>query len=321
MSARDDVNYSLVMKPLNVAIVAAALLLLSLVAFSQERKPSPALASLVETERAFARMSIERGVRESFLAYFAEDGINFQPTPVKTRAAILSRPAPAVRPHVTLNWFPIFGDASVAGDLGFTTGPYILTDDTKKEPPDYGCYFSVWRTQPDGAWKVVLDLGIPTPALDVSPQATSTFTPAKQTAWKSSRAKVDTAGALAELRATERDFSMLSVRDGAARAFASYLIDDARFYRSGALPVSGASAIKDYLRQNVSKFSWEVIDAGVATSTDFGYTYGSYELIPAVGKVSGKTEKGYFARVWKRDARGRWRAVMNVAHALPPEQK
>jgi ketosteroid isomerase-like protein len=320
MSARDDVNYSLVMKPLYVAIAAAALLLFSLVAFSQERKPSPALASLVETERAFARTSVERGVRESFLAFFAEDGINFQPAPVKTRAAILSRPVPAVRPPIMLNWFPIFGDASAAGDLGFTTGPYILTDDSpRREPPAYGCYFSVWRKQPDGAWKVILDLGVATPALDVSPQATSMFTPAKQTAWKSNRAKVDVAGALAELRATEGGFSTLSMRDGAARAFASYLIDDARFYRSGALPVVGANAIKDYLQRNVAKFSWELIDAGVAASSDFGYAYGSYELSPVAGE--GKTEKGYFARVWKRDARGRWRAVMNVAHALPPEQK
>jgi ketosteroid isomerase-like protein len=308
------------MKPF--AVAAASLLLLSLVAFPQERKPSPALASLVESERAFARTSVERGVRESFLAFFADDGINFQPAPVKTRAAIMSRPAPSVRPPVTLKWFPIFGDVSVAGDLGFTTGPYVLTDDSpRNSPPDYGCYFSVWRKQPDGAWKVVLDLGIPTPALDVSPAATSMFTPAKQTGWKSDRGKTDTAGALAEMRDAENNFSMLSVTGGAGRAFDKYVTDDARFYRSGALPVVGANAIKDYLRQNVAKFSWELIDGGVASAGDFGYTYGSYELIPALGKGDGKTEHGYFARVWKRDARGRWRAVMNVAHALPKEQK
>ncbi|MDT7541562.1 MAG: hypothetical protein QOE33_1466 [Acidobacteriota bacterium] len=310
------------MKPFNVAAAAVALLLLSLVAFTQERKPSPALSSLVETERAFARTSVERGVRESFLAFFADDGINFQPAPVKTRAAILSRPAPAQRPPVTLNWFPVFGDASAAGDLGFTTGPYSLTDDSPRHsPPDYGCYFSVWRKQRDGPWKVVLDLGIPTPALDVSPAATSTFTPAKQRTWKLNRAKTDAAGPLDELRAAEKEFSTLSLKGGVARAFDKYVTDDARFYRSGALPVVGAKAIRDYLQQNVAKFSWEVIDAGVASSSDFGYTYGSYELIPALGKGDGKTERGYFARVWKRDARGRWRAVMNVAHALPPEKR
>lgn len=307
--------------------VLLALLSLSVAVVPQSEKLSPALASLVETERAFARTSVERGVRESFLAFFAEDGIGFQPAPVKTRASLLSRPAPSTRPPVTLNWFPVYGDVSAAGDLGYTTGPYIFTDDSPrpantKEPPSYGYFFSIWRKQADGAWRVALDLGIPTPTLDVSPpQATATFYPARQTKWKPSRDKTDATVALAELRAAEKDFSMLSATVGARRAFARYDADDARFYRSGALPFIGAKAIGDYLSQHVAKFSWDVIDAGIAQSADFGYTYGSYELIPTAGKDDGKREKGYYARVWKRDAQGRWCVEMSVAHAAPPEQK
>jgi ketosteroid isomerase-like protein len=290
---------------------------LTIAALPQGEKLSPALASLVEAERAFARKSVETSVRESFLAFFADDGINFQPAPTKTRAAILSRPAPAARPPVTLNWFPVHGDIASAGDLGYTTGPYLLTDNSPQQsPPAYGYYFSVWRKQPDGAWKVVLDLGVPTPALDLSqPQATE-FQPAKQTGWKPGRAKVDQAAAREELLAAEREFSGTSLTGGAAQAFASRVLDDARFYRSGALPVVGAKAINSYLSENVAKFSWDVIDAGAAQSGDFGYTYGSYELVPAAGKGDGKTEKGYFARVWKRDAKGHWKAAMNITHAV-----
>jgi hypothetical protein len=76
-------------------VAVIALLSLTVVGLSQNEKTSPALASLVEAERAFARTSVERGVRESFLAFFAKDGISFQPAPFKTRAAILSRPTPA----------------------------------------------------------------------------------------------------------------------------------------------------------------------------------------------------------------------------------
>jgi ketosteroid isomerase-like protein len=298
------------------------LLTLCVAALPQNEKPSPALASLVEAERAFARKSVETSVRESFISFFADDGIGFQPGPVKTRAILLARPAPAARPPVTLNWFPVHGDIATAGDLGYTTGPYVLTDNSpQKSPPDYGYYFTVWRKQADGAWKVALDLGIPTPALDLSaPQATE-FHAAKQTNWKPERGVADGTAAREELLAAEREFSGASLSDGSAPAFARYDLDDARFYRSGALPVVGAKTISDYLSANVAKFSWDVIDAGAAQSGDFGYTYGSYELIPATGKGDGKTEKGYFARVWKRDAKGRWRAAMNVAHAVPPAQK
>ena len=44
-----------------------------------------ALGSLVDAELAFARMGIERGVRAAFLAHFADDGVVFEPAPVKLR--------------------------------------------------------------------------------------------------------------------------------------------------------------------------------------------------------------------------------------------
>ncbi|MCA1816533.1 MAG: nuclear transport factor 2 family protein [Acidobacteria bacterium] len=297
---------------------ALAILLLAVAAVPQGERLKPALASLVETERAFARTSVERGARAAFAAYFSDEGIAFQPDPVKPRAS-LSQPTRIARPPVTLNWFPVYGDVSAAGDLGYTTGPYVFSDDTKKTPPSYGYYFTVWKRQADGAWRVALDLGIDTPPLDLSPQAL-TFHPARGSSWKGGRAKIDPAAARGELLAAERAFSAASRSGGAARAFASYGSDDARFNRSGSTPVVGARAIESYLRENVAKFSWGVIDAGAAQSGDFGYAYGSYELAPAAGK-GGETERGYFARVWRRDARGRWRAVMSVAHATPPEKK
>jgi ketosteroid isomerase-like protein len=295
-------------QPLAIAIALPAF---AVAALPQNEKLSPALASLVETERAFARMSVERGVRESFLAYFSDEGIGFQPTPVKTRASLLSRPAPPARPPVTLNWFPVYGDVSQAGDLVYTTGPYVFSDDTKKEPPSYGYYFTIWKRQPDGAWRVALDLGVPTPPLDVSPQAL-TFRAAREFDAKRTNAKIDPATTRAELLATERAFSGEALTNGVARAFARYDAEDARFYRSDAMPFVGARAIEDYLKANVAKFSWDVIDAGASQSGDFGYTYGSYEIVPAMEK--GAKEKGYFARVWKRDAKGRWKGTMNIVH-------
>jgi len=40
-----------------------------------------ALGSLIDAELAFARMGLARGVREAFLANFADDGIVFEPAP------------------------------------------------------------------------------------------------------------------------------------------------------------------------------------------------------------------------------------------------
>src|SRR6185503_11542885 len=86
-------------------------------------KLSPALSSLVESERAFARTSLEKGIRDSFLAYFADDGIVFRPQPVAFKQFAAEHPLPAAAVQPALDWTPIWADVSSAGDLGYTTGP------------------------------------------------------------------------------------------------------------------------------------------------------------------------------------------------------
>ena len=66
-----------------------------------------ALGSLVDAELAFARMGLARGVREAFLANFADDGIVFEPAPVKLREAWRARPKPADPLAVKLEWAPV----------------------------------------------------------------------------------------------------------------------------------------------------------------------------------------------------------------------
>ncbi|HVF41653.1 MAG TPA: DUF4440 domain-containing protein [Pyrinomonadaceae bacterium] len=294
-------------------VIVCGLLALTVAALPQGEKLPPALASLVESERAFARRCVEVGVRDSFIEFFAEDGVNFMPAPTKTREAFMKRPAQTAR-TATLNWRPAYADVSLAGDLGYTTGPVVLTDNAGKNPPRYSYYFSVWRKQRDGSWKVELDLGIETPADDPSE-----FRAAPQTGWKPGRAKTDRAAAGVELMRIEREFSQASASRGVARAFESYGSEAGRLHRNGVMPVDGAAAVRSYLSQKVSKYSWQPTHAGVAASDDLGYSYGSYELTWAL--APGATEKGYYARVWKRDAKGRWKVVADITHPVAPEQK
>jgi ketosteroid isomerase-like protein len=55
-----------------------------------------------------------------------------------------------------LDWAPIASGKS--GDLGFTVGKATFTG----AKPDDGwrsTYVTIWRRQPDGAWKVLFDTG------------------------------------------------------------------------------------------------------------------------------------------------------------------
>lgn len=64
-----------------------------------------------------------------------------------------------------LTWTPVGGDISTSGDLGYTYGNYEFhsKDQNRKPHVEYGKYTSIWKLQPDGSWKVVLDMGNSTP--------------------------------------------------------------------------------------------------------------------------------------------------------------
>lgn len=62
---------------------------------------------------------------------------------------------------LTLSWSPEKTEVAASGDLGYTWGnwKFAVNDTTTR----YGNYFTVWRKQDDGSWKMALDGGNGTP--------------------------------------------------------------------------------------------------------------------------------------------------------------
>lgn len=271
---------------------------------------SPALMGLANAERAFAKLSVEKGVRDSFIANFADDGINFTPHPTKTKEAYAKRPAPPSPPPITLNWSPIYGDIAQSGELGYTTGPFLITDNSPaKRPPQHGMYSSIWKKQADGSWKVLVDLGIQLNSAVAPLEAP--FQSALQ--WKVKIGKPNAAESLADLLKADRAFFAGSVKSG-TDAWLKFLSDDARIHRNGMFPLVGKPSFSPWIEKQTAAITGEPIKADVAASAEFGYSYGKYEL------KTDKPEKGYYVRVWKRDAKGNWRIVFDVTSPLPEEK-
>jgi len=62
-----------------------------------------------------------------------------------------------------LRWHPTQVEVSSSGDLGYSIGEYerIGKDASGKPDTATGSYVSIWRRQPTGRWKIVLDIGTP----------------------------------------------------------------------------------------------------------------------------------------------------------------
>jgi uncharacterized protein (TIGR02246 family) len=72
-------------------------------------------------------------------------------------------------PGVALSWKPTEVTVAGSGDLACSTGAYEMSapDDTGKLSIDRGKYVAVWKKQPDGNWKVAVDIwntDLPLPA-------------------------------------------------------------------------------------------------------------------------------------------------------------
>jgi ketosteroid isomerase-like protein len=288
------------------------LLLILLLAFIQQ-PVSPELQRLADTERTFSRTSVEKGIRASFMEFFAEDGINFTPHPGNAQQYFRNRPAPTAPQPFTLKWEPAFADISQAGDLGYTTGPVINTDNGNQRPPRYSYYFSVWKKQPDNNWKVLVDLGTSTPEPS---SKQNVFVGATPGTWRSKQ-PVDVKKERRQLLDVESELSTATQKGNVSDALSKFLADETRMHRDETMPLVGQKAIADYItRQNWTRLSYEPIDAGVSQSADLGYTYGKYSL---TRKDAAKVEQGYIVRVWKRNNAGNWKLVADIANALPEE--
>lgn len=295
---------------------AGFILLVLTIAFAapaQEQKISPDLRSLTDTERAFAKTAGEKGVRDSFIEFFADDGIAFEPGPVNAKESFRQSPAPVGPPPFTLNWQPVWGAISASGDLGFNTGPLLITDNTpQNRPARYGIFFSIWKKQPDGAWKVAVDMGVNTPQAVASLDAP--YTVIGNVGNVTSKWPAEAS----QLRLVERQFLSAMQRQGVVRAYLNRLGDNARLHRSGIMPAVGQTAIFELLSAKPLTVSFETIKAEIARSGDFGWTMGRYELKSAPDTPA---EKGHYVRVWQRNAKGEWKLLADVTNPLPAEAK
>src|SRR6266850_8508034 len=182
--------------------------------------------SLVETEQAFARLSVARGTRDAFLANLSDDSILFRPQAVPGKSWTEKNPPPAAQ----LNWQPAFADIAKSGDLGYTTGPWEIRRTPQDAPSAFGHYVTVWRKQADGTWKIAIDIGISHPAV---PKPASVESPRIGSDIEKRHPENEIQAARRALRGAEGDFST------STDTYLNVLAGDARLYRNNSFPFVG----------------------------------------------------------------------------------
>jgi ketosteroid isomerase-like protein len=291
-------------KPRKVFVISLAL---ATAALGAETSGENALRSLVDAEKNFAQMSVEKSIRDAFLANLANEGIVFDPGPVNGKQLYLKRSASDAQ----LTWQPIFADVARAGDMGYTTGPWEYKKNKGDEKPSaYGQFVSVWKKQPDGKWKVVLDGGIDHPA-PVNKQPPVEIVPNEL----ASKVEIDLKTARRAFAAAEKEFDAASDADAGA-ALIDAAAPNIRVFRNGRFPAVGRDAAQLMIGYDHGKLKVKGAGGGISRSGDLAYSYGEYtnERLDGI-------EHGYFVTVWRMSVGGDWKLAVDVRKHDPPSEK
>src|SRR5438094_2680444 len=188
-------------------LIVSTSVLTCIISAQKESERTQNRRALVEMEHAFAKAAATKGTRDAFLEFLADDGIIFQPGPVNGKKFWGERPSR----RGLLSWEPIFSDVSRAGDLGYTTGPWeFRPNGPDDQPVAFGQYFTIWKKQPDGSWKAVLDRGVSSE----KSFATRLLQFPLHDESSASNPSFDVARGKVQLFKLEQEFSFLSARKG-----------------------------------------------------------------------------------------------------------
>jgi ketosteroid isomerase-like protein len=257
------------------------------------------LTALIKAEHDFAQTAFETSIRNAFLANLDSNGVLFDHgKPINGIAAYT--PVPDRRTDL-LSWYPIVAHVSSSGDLGFTSGPYQFFAERGKEPVGSGYFFSIWKKNAAGHFKLMLDGGVAASknhadAFKSNPRPDSTaydflrMNPSPKTKdagpWEAELAFVATAASDPQ------------------EAYKQYLAEHSLMLRNDqhaglSKPVNLSIIARE---QNVV-YQFKKTGQGISQNGDLAYCYGEATLT-----TGQEARRGFFVRVWhfQQDA---WKIV------------
>jgi len=258
--------------------------------------------TLVEAERGFARNAIAIGMQKAFLNALADDGVVFRPHAVNGKEWYRDRPDP----DAVLVWAPERAEVAESGDLGYTTGPWeFRRGGAGGEILATGRYVSVWKRGPDGVWRLAADIGTSGPAGGAMPDSVTVTGPSRRASVRSSEASLEA------LEALDRKLSAAAFDRGTAAALQPQGASDLQVCRNALPPAVGREAAVAALNGLQEKAGYDPEGGGVATSGDFGYTYGRTTRPAETPGEEGP--EGSYLRIFRAGPGGDWVVALDVA--------
>ncbi len=257
------------------------------------------VSSLVAAENYFAATAKESGIRDAFLKVSDEETVVFRPNAVKALEFYEKKQADPGE----LLWEPSYARISRSGDWGFTTGPYTYISNDDSTPKSYGQYFSIWKANRRGVWKLVLDIGTPHPKPLTEPKLNFTDPRNSKFFKQISTARLKQREDM--ILTTDKLFAS-TLTKSTAIGYDTFLANDARLIFPGTEPIIGKENIHRFINQKGLNIFTEPVHADRSIGSDFAYTYGTAQITR-----ENKITKYNYVRLWESQE-GKWNVVVEL---------
>ncbi len=263
--------------------------------FAQDPKQKEELQKLIETERAFAQASIDKGTKMSFLDFLSKESIVFDKSiPVNGLEHWQKLDFKGV-----ITWQPTIAEIAGSSDLGYTVGNYQFHNTSAEEKPNaFGSFVTIWKKQADNSWKVAVDMGISHDEIGVNSANIAEIYPT----FKPYELKNQMV--LAERMVFMNDHFYWKNAKSSLNPFEPHLAQNVRIYRRNLKPIIGKENAKVFLKKMYDK---NLVYTGLkAISSNAG------DLVCVYGVISGGGKSGTYLRIYKQEAKDAWKIVVEM---------
>lgn len=279
------------MKFLSISATAAVFFVLSGL-FAGVPDGGGTAESLATAEKAFARESVEKGMRTAFLDALSDDGVILAPgSGAKNGKEIWQTKKDSA---AVLDWQPVLAVVASGGDLGYTTGAWNYRRSPNEKSAAFGEFVSVWRREA-GNWKLLCDVGsdhaapsAPTPELKLIDLPHPSEAKPVQ---------------FSDLQKHDRDYAT-----NRAKYFEALADENARLYQPGKFPALGKSAGVDVLKGESDSIAFGESKGAISRNGDLGILWGEYRVASATAAT------GDYLRIWRKDEQGGWKLMLDLLH-------
>lgn len=132
-----------------------------LVSCQQKVNKDKVKQEVIQTEKAFEKMSVDKGLQEAFYFFAADSAVikRQNDTLVVGKENIKDYYSNPAFVNARVTWTPDFVEVSDCGDMAYTYGEYVWKIwSNEGDTAEYvGVFQTIWKKQEDGKWKYVWD--------------------------------------------------------------------------------------------------------------------------------------------------------------------